>query len=70
MPTYVYQVIDTGEEVEVEQSISAKPLTVLEHNGRVCSVKRLIAGSSNFILKGSAWGRDGYYHRADPGKKS
>jgi predicted nucleic acid-binding Zn ribbon protein len=62
MPTYVYQIIDTLEEVEIEQSISAKPLTVIEHNGRVCSVKRIIAGSANFILKGGCWGRDNYSH--------
>ena len=69
MAVYLYQIISTGEEIEVEHSVNAKPLTVLEHEGRLVSVKRLIAGSSNFVLKGGNWARDGYNNRIQPGDK-
>lgn len=60
MATYLYQIVETGEEIEVEHSVNAKPLTVLEHEGRLVSVRRLISGSSNFVLKGGCWSRDGF----------
>ena len=69
MPTYCYELVsegpDKGKTVEFTQSIKDLPFATVEINGVEYDVKRIIAGSTNFILKGSVWARDGYYGRVD-----
>lgn len=64
MPTYLYEVLHgpkKGMQFEVEQKMSDPPLTEYKQlNGKVIKVRRLIAGGSNFILKGGNWARDSY----------
>jgi len=63
MPTYRYQVIADGREVEVEQRITAPALTVLEVEGKVVSVKRLINGTPMIDLRSGpsgGWAASGY----------
>ncbi len=52
MPTYAYECRTCGE-FETEQRISDAPLKKCPHCGG--GVKRLIAGSGGFVLKGSNW---------------
>lgn len=62
--TYEYLVIATGQVVEVQQRISEPAHTVLEVDGELVSVKRLIsAESGGFRLVSGAsggWGSQGY----------
>lgn len=65
MPTYEYEILEgpaTGQIIEIEQKISAPALEVVEFEGTNVRAKRVIAGRSNFILKGAAWAKDGYTH--------
>lgn len=50
-----------GKILEIEHPISQSPLaeTRLE-SGETVKVKRLISGSTNFILKGDCWARTNY----------
>jgi putative FmdB family regulatory protein len=71
VPTYEYECDRCGP-FEVEQKISDPPLTqcprietTIRRDGRVeeicCApVKRLIPGSTSFVLKGPGWFKDGY----------
>ncbi len=52
MPTYAYECEKCGE-FEKEQRISDPPLSKCPHCGK--KVKRLIAGTGGFVLKGSNW---------------
>ncbi len=53
MPTYEYECTSCGHTFEKFQKISEKPVqTCPKCKGKV---KRLISGSSSFILKGSGW---------------
>jgi hypothetical protein len=58
---YDYEVVETGQVIEVEHPISQPALTeyTLE-DGRKVNVRRLISGSTKFVLKGGNWARDGY----------
>lgn len=58
MPTYEYGCRVCGNEFEVVQSIKDEPITECPRC-RVCTDKRLIAGSS-FILRGDGWAKDLY----------
>jgi len=63
MPTYLYQVISTGAQLEVEQSIREPAHTVLEVDGELVSVKRLISGPGSFqLISGDSggWSNTGY----------
>jgi hypothetical protein len=86
MPTYMYQVGDTRETIEVEQRITDTPFThkgpqglvrLPEFAGQPClgnsgdgsgegasevimPVRRLIAGSTRFLLLGGGWAESGY----------
>jgi hypothetical protein len=46
--------------IQIEHSIKDEPFTSYQIDGRLCKVKRLISGGTNFILKGGMWSRDGY----------
>lgn len=53
MPVYEYECMDCGKRFEKDQKISDAPI-------RECpschgSVRRLISGGTDFILKGSGW---------------
>lgn len=59
--TYTYQVIETGQEIEIDHPMSQPALTEIERDGVKMTVKRLIqGGGSGFILKGDGWARTGY----------
>ena len=60
MATYTYEVITTGQQIEVTQSIKEPAHTVLEIDGELRTVRRLIAGSTSFHLKGGRWAKQGY----------
>lgn len=71
MPVYEYECDRCGS-FEVEQKITAEPLTACPHTMREAvrggfvaapcdgNVRRLIASSTNFVLKGTGWFKDGY----------
>lgn len=62
MPIYEYECKTCGKRVEVEQRITAEPLTTHRECAETpCDgdVKRLITRTS-FILKGRGWAKDGY----------
>lgn len=59
MATYEYEIIKTGEVIEVDQRITDAPHTTLEVNGEFHTVRRLISTTS-FHLKGNCWAKDGY----------
>jgi predicted nucleic acid-binding Zn ribbon protein len=59
MPSYDYEIITTGEIVTVEQSIKEPAHTILEIDGELRTVRRVISPST-FLLKGSCWAKDGY----------
>jgi hypothetical protein len=64
--TYVYQIISTGKTLEVEQRISEDAHTVLEVDGEMVSVKRLISAAPGFnLVSGPAggWAESGYGHK-------
>jgi putative FmdB family regulatory protein len=58
VPTYPYVCTSCNKEFEVEQRITAEPLTTCEACGQP-ALKRQIAGTS-FVLKGQHWYKDGY----------
>jgi hypothetical protein len=61
--TYVYEIMDgpdKGKTFEAEQSIKDQKWSFADFNGRMCRVRRVIAGGTNFILKGDCWGKHGY----------
>ena len=77
MPTYSY-ICDCGKEFEIEQKITEPALKKCPFNkGGKCylsnkkphPVKRLIA-SSNFILAGGGWYKDGYCKPCSDQKKN
>lgn len=57
MPTYDYEIIETGEVIEIQHSIKDDAFTEIEHpeTGEVVKVKRLIGGGSGTIFKGGGW---------------
>jgi predicted nucleic acid-binding Zn ribbon protein len=59
MPHYDYEIITTGKIVTVEQSIKEPAHTVLEIDGELRTVRRVISNTT-FLLKGSCWAKDGY----------
>lgn len=60
--TYIYEVIETGQQIEVEQSIKEPPHTVLEVDGNFHNVRRLVSGGTGFLLSqgGVGWSKQGY----------
>jgi len=64
MPIYEYKCEKCGNEHEVMQKITAKPLTVCEKCGG--KLKKMIS-STSFVLKGSGWYVTDY---ADKNRKS
>jgi putative FmdB family regulatory protein len=71
VPTYEYECNRCGP-FEAEQKASEAPLVACPRMMRVAvrggfakepcdgEVRRLIAGSTSFVLKGSRWAKDGY----------
>lgn len=59
MPTYEYQCASCKKSFEVEQPITAAPLTTCIRQRCHGTVARMIS-TSTFILKGTGWYRDGY----------
>ena len=57
MATYIYRFQDTGETIEVQQSMKDEPFT--EIDGR--PVHRVITGGSGVILKGGGWTSKGSF---------
>lgn len=59
--TYEYACTDPScnHEWEVEQKITAKPVTDCP-KCRKGTAKRLISGKGAFVLNGSRWAKDGY----------
>jgi len=57
MPTYVYEIIETGDQFEVVQSIKDDPYEEIkeEKTGKTLKVRRLISGGSGVIFKGEGW---------------
>jgi putative FmdB family regulatory protein len=67
MLTYEYECLSCGRTFEAEQKNSDSPLTSCtlpssQSAGALCGgkVRRLIPGSTNFVLKGPRWFKDGY----------
>jgi len=60
MPNYIYEIVSTGQQIEVEQRITEPAHTVLEVDGELVTVRRLISGAGNFMLMGGQWAADGY----------
>ena len=60
MPTYEYECEKCSKSFEVEQKMSDPPLETCIRPRCRGKVKRLIASSTIFILKGTRWFRDGY----------
>lgn len=61
--TYLYEILSTGATVEVEQRISEPAHTVLEIDGELHAVKRLISGTPRFDLRSGpsgGWSSVGY----------
>lgn len=61
--TYDYLVVSTGQVVQVEQRMSEPAHTVLEIDGELRSVKRLISAAPSFTLIPGAsggWANEGY----------
>jgi len=57
MPIYEYRCLDCGEEFEVIQKVSARPLRKCRKCGG--RLEKLISRTS-FVLKGGGWYADGY----------
>jgi len=57
MPTYVYEIIETGDQFEVVQSIRDEPYEEIkeEKTGKTLKVRRIISGGSGIIFKGEGW---------------
>jgi putative FmdB family regulatory protein len=60
MPTYEYECSKCHKTFEVEQKISDPILKTCPEKECEGEVKRLISGSSSFVLKGSGWSKNGY----------
>jgi hypothetical protein len=63
MPTYDYEIITTGQVIQVEQSIKEPAHTVLELDGELRCVRRLISGAPRFnLISGDSggWSEAGY----------
>lgn len=61
--TYTYEVTATGKTIDVEQRITEDAHTVLEVDGELVSVRRLISGTPMFDLRSGpsgGWGASGY----------
>ncbi len=61
--TYLYEVVKTGKTIEVQQRITEPAHTVLEIDGELVTVKRLISGAPGFNLipgPSGGWASDGY----------
>lgn len=67
MPTYEYGCDACGVTFEREQSIKDAPLKKCPECGKN-KARRMIAGSGNFILKGSGWYSDLYSGPSNKGK--
>lgn len=62
MPTYLYQ-CEIHKEFEIDHPISTKIELCpkcQEENLEPKKIKRLISGSTNFILEGGGWAKDKY----------
>jgi putative FmdB family regulatory protein len=64
MPTYIYR-CDAGHEFELEQRITAEPLTECQWPApglaKLCSSPcRRIPTVTSFVLHGKGWAKDGY----------
>ncbi len=57
MPIYEYRCLDCGEEFEVIQKVSARPLRKCRRCGG--RLEKLVSRTS-FVLKGGGWYADGY----------
>lgn len=63
MPTYDYEVITTGQIVQVEQRITEPAHTVLDIDGELRTVRRLISGAPKaHLIAGDTggWSSSGY----------
>ena len=60
--TYDYLVVSTGQVIQVDQRISEPAHTVLEIDGQLHTVRRLISGAPSFSLAagGVGWAAGGY----------
>lgn len=60
--TYEYQILTTGQIIEVEQRITEPAHEVLEIDGELVSVRRLISGAPlvNLASGGVGWASGGY----------
>ena len=58
MPVYEYECRNCGDRREVEQRITAEPLSECTECGKF-ALQRLISGSS-FVLRGTGWAADNY----------
>jgi len=63
MPTYEYECATCRRAFEAEQKISEAPLKKCVREGCGGDVQRTIPRSTNFVLKGSGWFKDGYGKR-------
>lgn len=57
MTTYEYEFIDTGDVIEIQQSMKDPKFEELMHpeTGKMMKVKRLISDNGNVIFKGDGW---------------
>lgn len=60
MPTYEYECQKCERTYEVQQRIIEKPIEQCQTSGCEGKPKRLIAGSTSFVLNGKGWFKDGY----------
>ena len=63
--TYLYEVLSTGETIEVEQSIKEPAHEILEVNGSLHRVRRLISGAPKVLFMhdrtdSCGWADSGY----------
>lgn len=59
MPTYEYECTNCNHQWEEDQKISDPPISNCP-NCKKKKAKRLIAGSTTFVLQGSGWASEGY----------
>ncbi len=67
MPIYEYRCLDCGDEFEVIQGVSARPLRKCRKCGG--RLEKLISRTS-FVLKGGGWYADGYSRSGSTGSSS
>lgn len=60
MPTYDYECEKCHKTFEADQKITEPPLKKCPEKSCKGEVKRLISGTSSFVLKGGGWAKDGY----------